>query len=70
VVGHLVPKGGVTHLQYAYDIMILVERSDLDVTNLKFLLLCFEMMSGFKINFDRERERLSLRDTTLMIRNK
>jgi hypothetical protein len=47
----------VTHLQYADDIMILVERSDLDVTNLKFLLLCFEMMSGFKINFDRERER-------------
>jgi hypothetical protein len=53
VVGHLIPGGGVTHLQYADDIMIMVEGSELDIANLKFLLLCFETMSGLKINFDK-----------------
>ncbi|KAE8808683.1 hypothetical protein D1007_14760 [Hordeum vulgare] len=33
--------------------MIMVEGSDLDLVNLKFLLLCFEDMSGLKINFDK-----------------
>ena len=53
VVGHLVPGGGVTHLQYVDDTMIMVEGSELDIINLKFLLLCFEAMSGLKINFDK-----------------
>jgi hypothetical protein len=33
--------------------MIMVEGSELDLVNLKFLLLCFEDMSGLKINFDK-----------------
>ena len=33
--------------------MIMVEGSELDIINLKFLLLCFEAMSGLKINFDK-----------------
>jgi hypothetical protein len=33
--------------------MIMVEGSELDLVNLKFLLLCFEAMSGLKINFDK-----------------
>jgi hypothetical protein len=53
VVGHLIPGGGVTQLQYADDTMIMVEGSELDIVNLKFLLLCFETMSGLKINFDK-----------------
>lgn len=53
VVGHLIPGGGITHLQYADDTMIMVEGSELDIINLKFLLLCFEAMSGLKINFDK-----------------
>jgi hypothetical protein len=53
VVGHLIPGGGITHLQYADDTMIMVEGSELDLVNLKFLLLCFEAMSGLKINFDK-----------------
>ncbi|XP_071683810.1 uncharacterized mitochondrial protein AtMg01250-like [Lolium perenne] len=53
VVGHLIPGGGVTQLQYADDTMILFEGSDLDIQNTKFLLLCFEAMSGLKINFDK-----------------
>ncbi|KAK1618982.1 hypothetical protein QYE76_024499 [Lolium multiflorum] len=53
VVGHLIPGGGVTHLQYADDTMIMFEGSDRDIQNTKFLLLCFEAMSGLKINFDK-----------------
>jgi hypothetical protein len=55
VVGHLIPGGGVTHLQYADDTMIMVEGSALDIVNLKFLLLCFEEMSGLRINFDKSK---------------
>lgn len=53
VVGHLIPGGGVTHLQYADDTMIMVEGTTLDIINFKFLYLCFESMSGLKINFDK-----------------
>ena len=53
VVGHLIPGGGVTHLQYADDTMIMVEGLEHVIINLKFLLLCFEAMSGIKINFDK-----------------
>ncbi|KAE8817709.1 hypothetical protein D1007_04569 [Hordeum vulgare] len=53
VVGHLIPDGGVTHLQYAHDTMIMVEGLDSDIVHLKFLLLCFEEMSALKINFDK-----------------
>jgi hypothetical protein len=53
VVRYLIPGGGVTHLQYADDTMIMVEGSELDIVNLKFLLLCFETTSGLKINFDK-----------------
>jgi hypothetical protein len=53
VVGHLIPRGGVTHLQYADDTVIMVEGSELDIANLKFLLLCFATMSSLKINFDK-----------------
>jgi hypothetical protein len=52
VVPHLIP-GGVTHLQYADDTMIMIEPSQLGIANLKFILLCFENMSGLKINFDK-----------------
>lgn len=33
--------------------MIMVEGSDLDLINLKFLLLCFEAIFGLKINFEK-----------------
>jgi hypothetical protein len=52
VVSHLIP-GGVTHLQYADDTMVMIEPSRLGIANLKFILLCFENMSGLKINFDK-----------------
>ena len=33
--------------------MILVEPTGVGIANLKTLLLCFENMSGLKINFDK-----------------
>ena len=52
VVPHLFP-GGVSHLQYADDTLILIQANDEAVANLKFILLCFEDMSGLKINFHK-----------------
>lgn len=49
VVRRLCPEG-ISHLQYADDTIILVENNDLQLAKLKFLLLCFEAMSGLKIN--------------------
>jgi hypothetical protein len=45
IVPHLIP-GRVTHLQYADDTMIMIEPSQMGIANLKFILLCFENMSG------------------------
>ena len=50
VVSHLV-AGGVTHLQYADDTILLLELEDRALANLKFILICFEILSGLKINF-------------------
>lgn len=52
LVPHLIP-GGVSHLQYADDTIIMVEPDDLGIANLKFLLLCFKSMSGLRINFHK-----------------
>jgi hypothetical protein len=59
VVGHIqgvfphLITGGVSHLQYVDDMMILVQNTKLGLINLKFLLLCFELLSGLKINFHK-----------------
>uniref|UniRef100_A0A453NLQ1 Reverse transcriptase domain-containing protein n=1 Tax=Aegilops tauschii subsp. strangulata TaxID=200361 RepID=A0A453NLQ1_AEGTS len=53
IVPHLVGGGGVSLLQYADDTIIMVEGSATDIANLKFLLLCFQQMSGLTINFDK-----------------
>jgi hypothetical protein len=50
VVSHLVPKG-VTHLQYADGTILFLELDDMAIANLKFNLICFEILSGLKINF-------------------
>nr|XP_051208064.1 uncharacterized protein LOC127323999 [Lolium perenne] len=52
LVPHLLP-GVITHLQYADDTLILIQGSDEDIANLKFLLMCFEDMSGLKINYHK-----------------
>jgi hypothetical protein len=63
VVPHLIP-GGVTHLQYADDTIIMIQPEALDITNLKFLLQCFESMLGLRINFHKS-EVLVLGDPDL-----
>ena len=50
VSSHLAPNG-ISHLQYADATIIMVELNDDSITHLKFLLLCFEALSGLKINF-------------------
>ena len=52
VSSHLIPEG-ITHLQYANDTIILVELNEHCIAHLKFLLLCFEALSGLKINFSK-----------------
>jgi hypothetical protein len=42
-------------LQDADDTLILIEPIDLGIANLKFILLCYENMSGLKINFDKSK---------------
>lgn len=52
VASHLIPSG-ISHLQYADDTIIIVELYDLCLANLKFILLCFEALSGLEINFHK-----------------
>lgn len=52
VVGNLIP-GGVSHLQYADDTLLLFEPDLHSITTIKAILLCFELMSGLKINFHK-----------------
>jgi hypothetical protein len=51
-VSHLVDNG-VTHLQYADDTILLIELDDSAIANLKFILICFEILSGLTINFSK-----------------
>lgn len=52
VVPHLI-QGGLTHIQYAGDIVIMMSCEERSITNMKFLLYCFEWMSGQKINYHK-----------------
>jgi hypothetical protein len=52
VVPHLI-LGGITHLQYADDTLILIQNTEEDIANLKFLLMCFKYVSGLKINYQK-----------------
>jgi hypothetical protein len=44
-------EGGLTHLQYADDIVIRLETDEDSIANTKFLLYYLENMSGMKINY-------------------
>lgn len=48
---HLIAGGGVSLLQYVDDTILMVKGTSLDIINLKFLLICFQEMSGLMINF-------------------
>lgn len=50
VVPHLIP-GGVSHLQYANDTVLLFQPDAVSLAMIKIILICFEAMSGMRINF-------------------
>jgi membrane-associated protease RseP (regulator of RpoE activity) len=52
VIPHLV-EGGLTHLQYADGTIIFLSLDEQTILNTKFLLYCFEDMSGLKINYQK-----------------
>lgn len=52
VISHLM-SGGVSILQYADDTVVMMEYEDDYFLSLKFLLYCFEWMSGLKINYHK-----------------
>ncbi|XP_071717918.1 uncharacterized protein [Rutidosis leptorrhynchoides] len=43
----------ISHLQYADDIIFLGEWSRVNVHSLQYLLKCFELASGLKVNFHK-----------------
>jgi hypothetical protein len=45
--------GGVISLQYADDTLLFLENNLGKAANLKWLLVCFEQLSGMKINYDK-----------------
>lgn len=49
---HLLPEG-ITHIQYADDIVVMIEPSETNIRNLKIILYCFEYLSGLKINYHK-----------------
>ena len=67
VAGHIsgvaqgIIPGGISHLQYENDTLVFIKKSEREITNLKFLLMCFEEMSGLKINFAKS-EAIVTRD--------
>ena len=52
VLEYLIP-GGISHIQYADDTIIIIDGSDLSVTNLKLILYCFEWVTGLKTNYHK-----------------
>jgi hypothetical protein len=45
--------GGIISLQYADDTLLFLDNSLDKAANLKWLLVCFEQLSGMKINYDK-----------------
>ena len=52
VLDDLIP-GGISHIQYVDDTILMIDGSDHSITNLKLVLYCFEWLSGLKINFHK-----------------
>jgi hypothetical protein len=52
VLSELLP-GGISHIQYADDTIIMIDGSDQSIRNLKLILYCFEWLTGLKINFHK-----------------
>jgi hypothetical protein len=66
LVPHLI-KGGLTHLQYADNTVLMIQDSEESILNLKLLLYCFENMSGMKINYYKSEVYVIGRDSQRMM---
>jgi hypothetical protein len=44
---------GVLSLQYAYDILLFLDHSEEVACHVKWLMVCFEHISGMKINYHK-----------------
>jgi len=56
IINGLVPNlvdGGLSHLQYADDTVILLQFSPETLRNARLILSCFEAMSGMQINYEK-----------------
>jgi hypothetical protein len=56
IINGLVPnleEGGLSHLQYANDMVILLQYSPEILRNITLILSCYEAMSGMKINYEK-----------------
>jgi hypothetical protein len=51
--GWCLVENGLTHLQYVDDTVIFQKNNESNLRNMKFILYCFEAISGMKINFDK-----------------
>jgi hypothetical protein len=52
VVSHLIP-GGITHIQYADDTILMIDGEESSILYMKFVLYCFEWLFGLKINYHK-----------------
>lgn len=67
VVPHLVQGEGLTDLQYADDTVVIVGCDDESITNMKFILYCFEWMSGLKINYHKSEVTVFVVDKVMQV---
>ena len=52
VLNNLLP-GGISHIQYADDTVILIDGTEQSIRNLKLILYYFEWLSGLRINYHK-----------------
>jgi hypothetical protein len=52
ILTNLLP-GGISHIQYADDTVIMIDELDQSIGNLKLIIYCFEWLTGLKINYHK-----------------
>lgn len=61
-------QDSITHLQFADDVIIFVNNKIEYIKNIKSLLLCFQYLSGLKINFSKSQLYGQEKDSELLVR--
>jgi hypothetical protein len=63
VMGHLIPEG-ITHIQYAYDTILMVEADDRSIWHIEFILYRSEWLSRLKNNYHKSEAFIFVVDET------